>query len=420
MKSILTAIFLCLSVLGASAQHLHLSNGTTTSGTPNHYLNFTDTVSVAGWNIMQSNVPPASNTQSGTSFCCYIGTQFSILRLDSAMSSTWTNGSWIAEMESTGCTNNNIAICPKFTHPTFSPYYNSGANKCGLGYSTTPLSIGADMAEIAAVLGEPAHDTGVNCTLAWGCGYLDQSEHVGIADGNVYQNRTAGGNVGHDYGLPDFSTVTGNTAVCKNSSQFGELVATDIVVLLPGRLTDIPVLASLTGAGIEDVYEPGDDRDCPTGTSYFQTEAAILASANTLGTAPSYHYVFILNANYMNANGKGRSDGICPNFSATPNSDTILGLVSAWYLGLPTASTTPQADWNTQLTYFNSPVPSKLGIRYWMTYGLAGVSAFYASATSPTKYYGVRLTPNGVPQGCTADGTSITAGWAGVNSPTGC
>lgn len=420
MRRFALLLIACALVMGGAhgtfGQGVKLVNGTVTAGSTNHFLNFSNPISPSGWNVMQSNVPPATNTTSGPGFCCYVASQFSILRLDSAMSSTWTNGQWIAEMESTGCTNSNVAVCLKFTHPTYPPYYNSGATKCGLGYTTTPNSVWADMTELAGVLGEPAHNP--CAALAWGCGYLDQAEHGGFADSSVYQNRTAGGNVGHDYGLVDFASAASNSAICAQSAQFGVKVAQDIVVLLPGRLPDIPVLASLTGAGIEYVYEPGDDRDCSTSTGLFQTEAAIVANANTLGSAPSYHYKFILNANQMNANGKGFADGICPNFSPNANADKILGLVDAWYLGIATASTNPQGDFNVQLGYFTSPVPAKMGIRYWMTYGLAGISTFY-SAISGT-YYGVRLTPNGVIQGCTGLGTSITAAWAGIGSPGGC
>lgn len=410
MKKLLALILVLFSSV-AQSQSVKLSNGTLTHAT-NYLLNYTNTISPSGWNIAQSNQPPATNTTPGSQFCCYVGNQFWILKLDQAItSSTWTNGHWVVEIESNGCTNSNQSVCLKYSHPTYPQYYTSGSNKCGNAYTTYTTAIASDLSRLAATLGEPAHNSGF--------GYLDYSEAVGIPDGSVYQN-CGGGSCSHDYGLTKFGDVVSNPAICAFSSQFGVNITTDAIVLPPGRLPDIPVLASLSGADIGFIYEPGDDRSCPTTTAFFQSAAALIANANTLGSAPSYHYGFLLNANQIASNGKGFTFGICPNFAPNANTDTILGLITAWYLGLNTGTQSPEQAWQVQLSYFNSPIPSKIGVRYWMTYGITGVSTFYTDVTSPTKYYGVYLTPNGVPQGCNNVGTLITAVWSGINSPATC
>ena len=186
--------------------------------------------------VRQGYACPTSNTVDNSTYPNFPLTVCQSQDMVAQAQSTWTNGSFmhfIWEDRADGY--RQVPPNPS----AYPPSIKSNGSRCYLHYSTYLKAEGAMDAEIAYSAGAPAHNTAK-------MGYLDFSEAAGFPDSSVYSHA-------------DFNTQV--NALCNGTVTDYQhtvySVASDIVVLPQGRMTDVKTTPNM---GFLIDYEAQDGR----------------------------------------------------------------------------------------------------------------------------------------------------------------
>lgn len=399
----------------------------------------------SNYQVLQEGLPP--KTDADTWSIDYIlgpNTGVTGQNMDKAVTYSQTQTPVWQELIMGGCIQVS-AGCYDQASPSAVPYAN-----CRLGSSSVTTANASMYAEWAYGSGQASHNSGM--------GYLDFTEAAGLPDSSVYTNTAfvaaqtalcdpvitasfngttmtvtamcggscpainmlAIGDVISGSGVPvndnivTLISATGTTGTYQMSATTGIISAEvvhktfggykvaprDTTVLPPGREFDLPCKPGCA-KGVLFIYEPNDDRTCPQTTAFFTQERAITNAAVSLSGNPSYKMMALFNRT-DEPHKQGFHSGMCPVQDGTAsNSDTVLGLLDYYIVGLDEGNNNAVTTLQAQLATFATVVPTKMLIRIALTRNTADIAALYTFITTGIygAFYGIWIWPRGITEG---------------------